>query len=667
MSSTSAARLAFNQRKEKALQAKRRASLGGESAKATSVVSGVPSTRHSDDKVRHQQTAPFKSVQGSIKESNDDLSPPPYSLPSDSQVVASVALSGSDATATQKEGVRGANALSGISKSRRNSLLEQARKEREDFLDGGQDSPQLGPQPHTSGTKLDGRQGAEGGVALLQSATTNNTEGGAYTSGISSGESEERASFLQTAQRLFSFLNRFSPEGADASAQLRLPDFNSSSSSSRLSAGVSSSDGTAGKGNDKGLISASRQPNRKKQFNYKAFKEKIKNPHAGDAFKTIKRFVVEFSRNARDSKEKLSRRAAGERMRQFLDEVERLMSANELWCHDDPLEWESTCEGLEKFVTSKLYEHIFCPREEDHKRDEKLHERISSLSFVGFNHLDIEGPETKEDFRLSWQLAMDELCKMNDYKAPRDKMICLLNSCKVIVRLLTDAREDADESPPGADEFLPALIYVVLKANPPNLFSNLDYIDCFRNPNKMISEPGYWYTNLYSAVTFLENVEHNSLSITEEEFAAGMASAKTQMEQAKKMARAAASTEELLLDRSPNEKNPASSLSKDIPQPSSSDNVVEKARFWVRCPPVKPGLPSMDKNDMVDQQMLAWKSLRYRFLAQKLSEIRVVDVGPLLQEYKNLATSCDQLLNERENLIKRVQGLEAKLNVSSKD
>ena len=149
-----------------------------------------------------------------------------------------------------------------------------------------------------------------------------------------------------------------------------------------------------------------------------------------------------------------------------------------------------------------------------------------------FEHLDIVGAETNDDFRLSWQLAMDELRKMNDYKAPRDKMVCLLNACKVFVQLLSDAREDADESPPGADEFLLTLIYVCSNQSP-NLFSNLDYIDCFRDRKKLISEPGYWYTNLYSAA-FLENVEHDRLSISEEEFAAGITKAKSQMERQSK-------------------------------------------------------------------------------------------------------------------------------------
>ena len=154
------------------------------------------------------------------------------------------------------------------------------------------------------------------------------------------------------------------------------------------------------------------------------------------------------------------------------------------------------------------------PQEED-KADVDMSKRIKSLSFVEFRHLDISGPEIQEEMAESWKLAMGELRKMDGYKAPRDKMVCLLNCCKVISQLLSDARTNADEKLPGADEFLPALIYVVLKANPSNLKSNLEYIDCFRNPDKMLSEPGYWYTNLYSAVTFIENVQHDSLTITE--------------------------------------------------------------------------------------------------------------------------------------------------------
>lgn len=48
-------------------------------------------------------------------------------------------------------------------------------------------------------------------------------------------------------------------------------------------------------------------------------------------------------------------------------------------------------------------------------------------------------------FFLSRWFPPDRCSKMNDYKAPRDKMICLLNACKVIVRLLTEAATDAGE------------------------------------------------------------------------------------------------------------------------------------------------------------------------------------------------------------------------------
>jgi Rab5 GDP/GTP exchange factor len=48
----------------------------------------------------------------------------------------------------------------------------------------------------------------------------------------------------------------------------------------------------------------------------------------------------------------------------------------------------------------------------------------------------------------------------------------------------------------SADSFVPLLIYTVLRANPPNLVSNVQYILRFRNANKLTGEAGYYISSL---------------------------------------------------------------------------------------------------------------------------------------------------------------------------
>jgi hypothetical protein len=67
-----------------------------------------------------------------------------------------------------------------------------------------------------------------------------------------------------------------------------------------------------------------------------------------------------------------------------------------------------------------------------------------------------------------------ELQKMDSYCPPKDKVICILNCCKVIYHHLNRAAI-ASLTSAGADEFLPILIYTVIKANPKRLYSNLVY------------------------------------------------------------------------------------------------------------------------------------------------------------------------------------------------
>jgi len=48
----------------------------------------------------------------------------------------------------------------------------------------------------------------------------------------------------------------------------------------------------------------------------------------------------------------------------------------------------------------------------------------------------------------------------------------------------------------SADKFVPLLIYVVLRANPEHLVSNVQYILRFRNPDKLGGEAGYYLSSL---------------------------------------------------------------------------------------------------------------------------------------------------------------------------
>lgn len=50
----------------------------------------------------------------------------------------------------------------------------------------------------------------------------------------------------------------------------------------------------------------------------------------------------------------------------------------------------------------------------------------------------------------------------------------------------------------SADSFVPILIYVVLKANPEHLVSNVQYILRFRNQDKLGGEAGYYLSSLVS-------------------------------------------------------------------------------------------------------------------------------------------------------------------------
>lgn len=63
---------------------------------------------------------------------------------------------------------------------------------------------------------------------------------------------------------------------------------------------------------------------------------------------------------------------------------------------------------------------------------------------------------------------------------------------------------------------------VRMQANPPQLHSNLLYIQRYRSQSRLVSEAAYFFTNMLSAESFIMNIDAKSLSMEDTEFEKNM-------------------------------------------------------------------------------------------------------------------------------------------------
>lgn len=267
-------------------------------------------------------------------------------------------------------------------------------------------------------------------------------------------------------------------------------------------------------------------------FDFHRFLEQLRHRTADPVAKFLRSFLLEFGKKQWMVHEQV--KIIGD----FLEFISKKMAQCEVWRTVSDAEFDNAREGMEKLVMNRLYAQTFSPaipppeplsprkgrrrqeppgpgrrgqHQEDVERDEVLAQKVRIYKWVSEEHLDIK--PVGEKGRKFLHLAQQELLKIKSYRAPRDKIICILNCCKVIFGFLRTSNSDQ-----SADAFVPLLIYTVLQANPDHLVSNVQYILRFRNQDKLGGEAGYYISSLMGAVQFIEGLDKTSLTVSDEDF-----------------------------------------------------------------------------------------------------------------------------------------------------
>ena len=111
-----------------------------------------------------------------------------------------------------------------------------------------------------------------------------------------------------------------------------------------------------------------------------------------------------------------------------------------------------------------------------------------------------------------------ELCikKMTEAKSVFDKLDCIRDAHTNMNNTIKFSSGKNDDA--GQDELTPIFQYLVIKAQPKRIHSDINYIKTFLGDSSLRGQEGFLVTQMESATSFIMSIEHEQLKMSKEEY-----------------------------------------------------------------------------------------------------------------------------------------------------
>ena len=159
---------------------------------------------------------------------------------------------------------------------------------------------------------------------------------------------------------------------------------------------------------------------------------------------------------------------------------------------------------------SKIYTKIF-PK--THVNDDKISKKIFMLSWTEPKHF-IQGRDNYI-FDAFLPEVIDNFKSIDNQHSPRIKILFLDKIFELITKIVSF---NGGNTNLGVDDQMPILNYCIVKAQPNRIYSNIKFMELYRNsliekgnPNELVQ--------MIASFEFIKNIDYNNLNgVSQEEF-----------------------------------------------------------------------------------------------------------------------------------------------------